>query len=86
MLKLELGDVYMTKQVAKLISGKEILLALSKHMKKDWGINYKDNNLIKNGCKAISAYKNKKNLKFWIITEADKNTTTITTVLLPHEY
>ena len=61
---------------------------LARHQQGDWGevgaedweANDRD---LKDGNRLLSAYRTKLNVKLWIITEADRNATTI---LLPGEY
>ncbi len=59
-----------------------------KHQKGEWGIicedDKKENELsVKEGFRILSAYKTNRDVKIWVITEADRNSTTI---LLPSEY
>jgi hypothetical protein len=61
---------------------------LQKHQSGDWGLicddDKKENELsLKEGFRILSAYKTSKGEKLWIITEADKSSTTC---LLPSEY
>lgn len=61
---------------------------LARHEIGDWGIigkeDSKENDLsVKEGFRILSAYKTKNEVKIWIITEADRSSTTI---LLPEEY
>jgi hypothetical protein len=61
---------------------------LARHQNGDWGIvgkeDAKENELsVKEGFRILSAYRTAKGVKIWIITEADRSSTTI---LLPEEY
>ena len=61
---------------------------LTKHQSGDWGIvcdeDRKENELsVKNEFRIFSAYKTANDTKIWVITEADRSSTTI---LLPREY
>ncbi|MBA3334354.1 MAG: hypothetical protein H0T08_01960 [Acidobacteria bacterium] len=61
---------------------------LLKHQKGEWGIICKDdrreNELsVKEGFRILSAYRTSQDVKLWVITEADRSSTTI---LLPSEY
>ena len=83
------GIVVTTPGVMEKISDMELSLALSRHLQGDWGDvslkDQKDNDaaLFLHG-RIISAYCTKgDSVKFWIITEADRSSTT---VLLPDEY
>ena len=85
-----LGKIYLT------VGAKESLAEstqfpnefLEKHQKGDWGIVGKEDSRenefsVKNGFRILSAYKTQNDIKLWIITEADRSSTTI---LLPSEY
>jgi hypothetical protein len=85
-----LGKIYLT------VGAKEALADsiqfpnefLEKHQKGDWGIVGKEDSQendfsVKNGFRILSAYKTKGDVKLWIITEADRSSTTL---LLPSEY
>jgi hypothetical protein len=85
-----LGETVMT------ISAKEALAEsnqlpnefLAKHQSGDWGIigkdDWRENDLsVKKGFRILSAYKTLRGVKIWVITEADRSSTT---VLLPSEY
>ncbi len=61
---------------------------ISKHQKGEWGIicedDKKENDFsVKEGFRILSAYKTARDVKLWVITEADRSSTT---VLLPSEY
>lgn len=61
---------------------------LCRHQYGDWGDlddeDKAENNFsVKNGLRLLSVYHTPDGVKFWIITEADRSTTTI---LLPDEY
>ena len=61
---------------------------LARHQSGDWGEVCKEDAeendfSLKNGFRLLSAYKTSQDVKIWIITEADKSSTTI---LLPSEY
>lgn len=61
---------------------------LAKHQTGDWGIvcteDRRENELsVKNGFRILSAYRTTNGTKLWVITEADRSSTTI---LLPSEY
>jgi hypothetical protein len=84
----ELGQVYSTPGAVELLSHDEILSALARHVRGDWGSisreDLEENDFsVRNGHRILSQYKAKNGEKFWIITEADRSATT---VLLPIEY
>lgn len=61
---------------------------ITMHQQGNWGIvsedDWKENDFsVKNGFRILSAYKTLRGVKIWIITEADRSSTTI---LLPSEY
>ncbi|MCA1623549.1 MAG: hypothetical protein LC778_07035 [Acidobacteria bacterium] len=61
---------------------------LAKHQKGDWGIvcqdDKKENDFsVKEGFRILSAYRTARDVRLWVITEADRSSTT---VLLPSEY
>ena len=61
---------------------------LSRHVCGDWGTVCEDDKKlndqsVKNGTRILSAYETSAGEKLWVITEADRNSTTI---LLPDEY
>ncbi len=61
---------------------------LERHQAGDWGElceeEKRENELsVHNGCRILSAYRTRNDVKMWIITEADRS---VTTLLLPHEY
>ena len=61
---------------------------LARHQTGDWGLvcvdDKKENDFsVKEGFRILSAYKTSKGEKLWIITEADRSSTTL---LLPSEY
>ena len=94
-----LGDCCMTSGVAKLVSQQSLSIQdyLLRHQCGDWGTVGKEdaaeNELsLKEGYRLLSAYEilqqggndeKTATIKIWIITEADRSTTTI---LLPNEY
>jgi hypothetical protein len=86
--KFPLGQVLVTASVLNIVSKDLIESWLKRHQNADWGVvsvnDWVANNddLLK-GNKLLSAYVDSNGVKVWIITEADRFTTT---VLLPEEY
>ncbi len=85
-----LGNVYLTVGAKEALEESNQLPNefLAKHQKGEWGIicedDKKENNLsVKEGFRILSAYKTAGDVKLWVITEADRSSTT---VLLPGEY
>jgi hypothetical protein len=89
--RFELGYIVMTPGVAAL--GIDVGPYLVRHMQADWGdemdrFDWQQNNqAVKEGLRILSAYnvplKNGEKERIWIITEADRSSTTL---LLPSEY
>jgi len=79
----------MTPGARDAIPPSELLRALRRHAREDWGDLGRDD-LAENkravdqgGGRILSEYHSEAGTKFWIITEADRSATT---VLLPDEY
>lgn len=88
--RFALGQTYITPgaEEALLIAGQTGIEFLRRHMSNDWGElsdeDAKENELsLREGFRLLSAYRTAKGQKLWIITEADRSSTTI---LLPDEY
>jgi hypothetical protein len=82
------GRLVATANVLDNIPNDEILIALSRHVRGDWGqLDREDlmsNELaLRRGGRLFSRYHSTKGIRFWIITEADRSATT---VLLPEDY
>ena len=89
-IKFPLGQVVGTPGALDAIdrAGQEPGFFLSKHVQGDWGMMDKDDkqlneDALTHGDRIHSAYKTLKGETIWIITEADRSTTTI---LLPDDY
>ena len=86
--KFSLGQLVATPNAMNNIPNDEILTALSRHVRGDWGKldtedwNANERALAGEG-RLFSAYQSSQNVKFWIITEWDRS---VTTVLLPEDY
>ena len=86
--KFPLGRLLATPAVLAEVDRSEILRALERHASGDWGdlddADKKENDWsLEHGERILSAYKSKDDIKFWIITERDRSSTTI---LLPSDY
>jgi hypothetical protein len=88
--RFELGRTFITPGAAEAlrIAEQTAIEFLHRHMSGDWGDlpdeDVKENELsLEKGYRLLSRYQTKKGEWFWIITEADRSTTTI---LLPIEY
>ena len=87
-LKFEVGQLGITPGAQALIPMKEIEIALNRHASGDWGNVCEDDNAqnewaLENEARLMSVYEADCGESFWIITEADRSSTTI---LLPSEY
>ena len=87
-MKLPLGRVVATKGAITEIGYSEILSALDRHSRCDWGIvcdedKHTNDYAARNDERVLSAYLSSEGTKFWIITEWNRS---VTTVLLPEEY
>ena len=86
--KFLLGRIVATPNALVSIPNDEILNALSRHVRGDWGTldkeHWKTNeNSLKHGGRLFSRYVSTQSVIFWIITESDRS---VTTVLLPEDY
>ncbi len=86
--RFELGRVVITRNAHARIPPEDVLCALGRHGRGDWGEleeeDREENELsLKEGLRLLSSYIARNGLKFWVITEADRSSTT---VLLPEDY
>ncbi len=85
--KFPLGQIVITANARSILDPADVQQGLSRHARGDWGEvcpeDRKENELsLKEGFRLLSAYRSGE-LRFWIITEADRS---VTTVLLPEDY
>ncbi len=83
-----LGRILSTPNALEHLSQEDILRGLQRHHAGDWGdVDEHDraanDQALREGTRLFSVYHSAKGVKFWIITEADRRTTT---VLLPKDY
>jgi hypothetical protein len=83
-----LGRLVATPNALEKLQQSDILGALQRHQAGDWGdVNEHDrqanDRALIEGTRLFSVYHSAKQLKFWIITEADRS---VTTVLMPKDY
>ncbi len=83
-----LGQLVATPNALNSIPNHEIMVALARHTRGDWGtLDAEDRdaneNALKHGGRLFSAYHSTQDVKFWIITEWNR---AVTTVLLPEDY
>jgi hypothetical protein len=86
--KFLLGRIVATPNLLASVPNLEILSALERHVRGDWGtLDAEDRdaneNALKHGGRLFSAYHSTQGVKFWIITEWNR---AVTTVLLPEDY
>jgi hypothetical protein len=86
--RFPLGDLYVTAAADKTLDPQDITQALTRHAQGDWGdvceADRQANELsLAESDRLFSVYHNRAGVKFWIITERDRNATT---VLLPDDY
>ena len=86
--KFPLGRLVATPNALQAIPNDEMLVALRQHAIGDWGQmtvhDWEANEqALTEGSRLFSVYRTRTGLKFWIITEADRASTT---VLLPQDY
>lgn len=86
--KFPLGRIVATPNALASIPNDEILNALFRHVRGDWGTldaeDWETNeNSLQHGGRLFSQFHSNAGVKFWIITEWDRS---VTTVLLPEDY
>lgn len=87
-VSFELGQLLITPRAQEAVPQQEVLIALRRHAAGDWGDtgpeDWQANELsLREGFRLLSVYHTRTGLAFWVITEADRASTTI---LLPSEY
>ena len=83
-----LGKVVITPYARDHLHPEDVSLSIMRHARCDWGdcckVDAAENELsLKEGLQLFSVYHNRNNVRFWIITEADRSATT---VLLPEDF
>ena len=86
--KFQLGQIVATPNALEHLSQDDIRSGIIRHQAGDWGDldgdDRKENDLsLERGTRLLSAYQASNGVTFWIITEADRSSTT---VLLPEDY
>lgn len=86
--KFACGRIVATPNALNRIPSDEILNALSRHVRGDWGeLDPEDRaaneDALHGGGRLFSAYRSTEDIRYWIITECDRSATT---VLLPEDY
>ncbi len=83
-----LGHVVATPNALETLDPEDIARALNRHALGDWGDcgpeDWAENELsLREGFRLFSVYHDRHEVKFWVITEADRSATT---VLMPEDY
>ena len=83
-----LGQIVATPNALSNVSHEEVLRGIQRHQAGDWGdVDDEDreanNRALTDGTRLFSVYHTASEVKFWIITEADRS---VTTVLMPEDY
>ncbi|MFT3784753.1 MAG: hypothetical protein QM770_01125 [Tepidisphaeraceae bacterium] len=86
--RFPLGTLYATPGVIEAVPHFEVMLALARHVRGDWGEvcdedRAENDFAVDKHLRILSAYTAENGTRFWIITEADRSSTTL---LLPDEY
>lgn len=86
--KFRLGRTVATQALTKVVSSDEVRIALGRHLSGDWGNLCEEDKqanelALKVGSRLFSSYQTESGIKFYIITEADRSSTT---ALLPEDY
>ena len=87
-IDVPLGRLLITPGAQAALTPEEILTALNRHVRGDWGDvgpedRAENEHSFRHGFRILSAYQSNQGDPFWIITEASRESTTI---LLPSEY
>jgi hypothetical protein len=86
--KFNTGRILITPNAQRSIYPVDVMASLSRHVQGDWGDVGKDDwneneFSLDKYLRLFSVYHDRAGIKFWIITEADRGSTTI---LLPEDY
>ncbi|MDB6019614.1 MAG: hypothetical protein JWR19_4103 [Pedosphaera sp.] len=86
--KFRLGRIVATPQALEVLTNEDILKAIIRHQAGNWGDMKEEDaqandHAVVHGKRVLSSYRSAKGVTFWLITEADRSSTT---VLLPEEY
>lgn len=86
--KFEPGQLVVTPNALTRIHPADVPIALGRHLSGDWGDccaeDWAENELsLREGFRLFSVHKDRRGVRFWIITEANRSQTT---VLVPEDY
>jgi len=87
-ISFPLGSVVITPNALGQLAPADIQLGLHRHQAGDWGELCADDRrendrALQDGTRLLSSYRSAGGVTFWIITEADRSSTTL---LLPEDY
>jgi hypothetical protein len=82
-----LGSVCVTRGAADALDQEDILRAVGRHARRDWGEVCEEDwerndQSVEDGFRLLSVYRSRSGVRFWAITEADRSVTTSTLVWL----
>ena len=82
------GRTVITARAHDALHAPDVARALTRHICGDWGeLDEHDRHVneqgLRRGGRLLSAYRDSRGVRFWIITEHDRS---VTTVLLPEDY
>jgi hypothetical protein len=88
MAKFRLGQIVSTPNALSQLTQGDILTGIQRHQAGDWGeVDAHDraanDRALRDDTRLFSVYRSAAGIRFWIITEADRSSTTI---LLPEDY
>jgi len=86
--RFRLGRIVVKPHALLVLTQDDILIGIARHQAGDWGEvpaehRAANDRALLRGAGIVSAYRSAQNVKFWLITEADRSATTI---LLPMDY
>lgn len=86
--KFKTGQIVTTANALNHLTYDDILAGLLRHVTGDWGDldaedQQENNQALERGTRLLSVYRTGNGVKFWIITEGNRNSTT---VLMPEDY
>lgn len=86
--RFPLGQIVITANALDRVDATDVCACLRRHARGDWGElppeDIQENELsLKEGFRLLSAYTDRHETRFYIITEADRS---VTTLLLPEDY
>lgn len=87
MMKFILGKLVITPAALRAVPAEDIYRGIDRHVCGDWGemsaADHAENEFaLQHGFRLLSVYESRNGVKFWVLTAANRTTTTI---CLPHE-